>query len=93
MIQKQQNCCKSGGRVGKINICRGGSYHAFLPPTNNSIKLAESLIEAEKLSERGDDKLASFIEDDASDRIKREDIPLINRFLKELGSHQQIELE
>lgn len=54
-------------------------------------ELADSLIEANRLSEQGDDKIAYLLEDDVYDQIRPDDIPLINRFLKELGSTQQIE--
>lgn len=54
-------------------------------------ELAESLIEANRLSEQGDDKVAYLLEDDVYDQIRPDDIPIINRFLKELGSTQEIE--
>jgi hypothetical protein len=56
-------------------------------------ELAESLIEANRLSDKGDDKIAYMIEDDVYEQMRPDEIPLINRFLKELGSTQQIEQE
>lgn len=56
-------------------------------------ELAETLIEANRLSERGDDQIACMMEDEVYEQMRSADIPLVNRFLKELGSEQQIELE
>jgi len=54
-------------------------------------ELAQRFIEAECLLERGDDKLAYFMQDDIESEIQPGDILFINRFLKELGSSQQLE--
>ena len=54
-------------------------------------ELAQRFIEAERLLERGDDKLAYFMQDDIESEIQPGDLPVINRFLKELGSSQQLE--
>ncbi len=54
-------------------------------------KLADRLIEAEGLSEQGDDKIAYLMYDEINSEIASEDIPIINRFLEELGSSQQLE--
>src|SRR6266700_3870847 len=49
-------------------------------------ELAERLIEAERLFDQGQDKIASIMQDSISDEMESDDIPVINRFLKELGS-------
>ena len=54
-------------------------------------ELAESVIEAERLFDQGQDKVAYMIQDEVYDQMKPGDIPVINRFLKELGSKQQLE--
>ncbi|QBD78637.1 hypothetical protein EPA93_22650 [Ktedonosporobacter rubrisoli] len=54
-------------------------------------ELAERLIEAEHLFDQGQDKIAYMVQDSLSGEIKPDDIPVINRFLKELSSIQQLE--
>lgn len=54
-------------------------------------ELAESLIEANRLSEQGNDKIGYMLEDEVYEQISPKDIPVINRFLKELGSSLEIE--
>lgn len=54
-------------------------------------ELAESLIEAELLFDQGQDKLAYMMQDSVYEEMKPGDISVINRFLKELGSTQQLE--
>lgn len=54
-------------------------------------ELAERLIEAERLFDQGQDKIAYMTQDSARDEMETDDIPMINRFLKALGSKQQLE--
>ncbi len=54
-------------------------------------ELAERLIEAEHLFDEGQDKLAYLMHDSVVEEIAPDDIPVINRFLKELGSLRQME--
>lgn len=56
-------------------------------------ELAEQLIEAEHLSDQGQDKLGYMMYDSVYDEMEPGDISVINRFLKELGPMQQLELE
>jgi len=56
-------------------------------------ELAGRLIEAERLSNQGQDKVAYMMQDSVYDEMEPGDLPLINRFLKELGSTQQLEDE
>jgi hypothetical protein len=53
-------------------------------------ELAESLIEAERLFDRGQDKVAYMIQDGVHDEMRPGDMPVINRFLQELGSKLQL---
>jgi hypothetical protein len=56
-------------------------------------ELAELLIEAECLSDQGQDKIAYIMQDSVYDEMDPGDLPVVNRFLKELGSTQQLEDE
>lgn len=56
-------------------------------------ELAELLIEAERLSDQGQDKVAYMMQDSVYDEMEPGDLPVVNRFLKELGSTQQLEDE
>ena len=56
-------------------------------------ELAESLIEAEHLFNQGQDKMAYLIQDEVYDQMQPGDIPVINRFLRQLGSKRQLEDE
>jgi len=56
-------------------------------------ELAELLIEAERLSDQGQDKVAYIMQDSVYDEMEPGDLPVVNRFLKELGSTQQLEDE
>ena len=54
-------------------------------------ELAEQLIEAERLFDEGQDKLAYLMHDSVVEEMAPADIPVVNRFLKELGSLRQME--
>ncbi len=54
-------------------------------------EIAEAIMEAERLDNEGEDKLAYMLYDDIRSEIKDDNIPIINRFLKEMGSKQQID--
>jgi hypothetical protein len=55
-------------------------------------ELAVRLIDAERLSDQGQDKIASMMQESVYDDMEPGDLPMINRFLTELGSTQQFEL-
>lgn len=74
-------------------LLQSGGLQSLTEQEIHCKELAETLIEASKLSERGDDKIASMMEDDVYEQMRSADIPLVNRFLKELGCDQQIEVE
>jgi hypothetical protein len=54
---------------------------------------AELLIEAECLFNQGEGKVAYMMHDSVYDEMEPDDLPVINRFLKALGSTQQLEDE
>ncbi len=54
-------------------------------------ELAEQLIEAERLFDQGQDKIAYMMQDSVQEDMTPADLSLVNRFLKELGSAQQLE--
>lgn len=74
-------------------LLKSGGLQSLTEQEIRCKELAETLVEASKLSERGDDKIACMMEDEVHDKMRSTDISLVNRFLKELGSKQQIELE
>jgi len=54
-------------------------------------ELAKDLIDAEHLSDQGQDKAAYLMYDSIHDEIKSSDIAMINHFLRKLGSKQQLD--
>lgn len=70
------------------NLLQSGGLQSLSEQEMRCKELAESVIEAKRLFDQGQDKVAYMIQDEVYDQVKPGDIPVINRFLKELGSKQ-----
>ena len=80
--------------IGKVkHLLQASGLHSLSEQELRCKELAELLIEAERLSEQGQDKVAYMMQDSVYDEMESGDLPVINRFLKELGSTQQLEDE
>lgn len=72
-------------------LLQGNDLHSLSEQEIRCKELAESIIEAEQLLDEGQDKLGFMIRDSVYDDVKPGDIPLINRFLQEMGFSHQLE--
>ncbi len=74
-------------------IYEANGLHSLSEQELRCKELAELLIEAERLSDQGQDKVAYIMQDSVYDEMEPGDLAVVNRFLKELGSTQQLEDE
>lgn len=74
-------------------LLQASGLHSLSEQELRCKELAELLIEAERLSMQGQDKIAYMMHDSVYDEMEPGDLPVINRFLKELGSTHQLEEE
>jgi hypothetical protein len=75
------------------HLLQANGLHSLSEQELRCKELAELLIEAEHLSDQGEDKVAYMMQDSVYDEMEPGDLPVINHFLKALGSAQQLEDE
>ena len=76
---------------GKVKqLLQGAGLQQLSEKEMHCKEMARVIMEVERLDNKGEDKAAYLLYDSIRSEIKRDNIPIINRFLQEMGSKQQL---